>query len=772
MDNVKDLPPFFTLPEVIRFLAVAFDTKNKNKPLDASCRRVDTNYRQIEPWISELFEKPLKKQIGHEYSKLYSIFISDLLRDYFKYVANTELDGLSRKQSTSLLLDNYFGIQLTHFSHVIYTEIGGPSPDKLLDETKYSFEVLLEWLNQKYLWFNGFIGTLKKEDKDKINNWSAGREVASRSSIMALFHRPLKSNIEYGTSADWQKVRALLLMARVLDFFRRSGLGKRLVQIGEYALYCPPEKIDFTIIANKLRSKKQNKQKKYISLLFNTLDHVRQLTKTQEDYLKIAQSINEVEGFRSSCDSSGKFDVWRYWIKGRHLVSLGENKKANVQYIKAFQEAMYKVGEFQSKLIEEALSVAAVQGKSGDQHFLKQLKSMGILLGVSLSNSLADRNSTSYSAKDIIDEYEIACLRHHFLKLFPDACLGIEKGGVNETHFGALWFSSKDVNRKPNLKRPDERITLKGDNGRIKKIPQLAYFAMFNKNDEVSALIKAGADVNTLSNDGESALLFALNSMDKTAFPKPAMNTELLDMMLTKDHETEVINKLTLKLKLLPLICAVKTGKLSIVKQILEQGAVVDTRGETDGQTALNICLKLLMQEINPEFCKRETFKHQDSEACIESMKRHCAGLLGSSNAEVRYNLQQQMLLPKYREIQKMTFDYHTQNWGRRYDISELRSIATLLLDSGASPNIEFSAPVDGYTPLMLAAENDEYTLFKYMIEKGGDPLKAYYIEQKQMSVNCFDISVAFNSPQVIGILKEKYGTGKGLWPEGISFLS
>jgi hypothetical protein len=80
MDNVKDLPPFFTLPEVIRFLAVAFDTKNKNKPLDASCRRVETNYRQIEPWISELFEEPLKKQIGHEYSNIYSFFINETAR--------------------------------------------------------------------------------------------------------------------------------------------------------------------------------------------------------------------------------------------------------------------------------------------------------------------------------------------------------------------------------------------------------------------------------------------------------------------------------------------------------------------------------------------------------------------------------------------------------------------------------------------------------------------------------------------------------------------
>jgi ankyrin repeat protein len=525
-------------------------------------------------------------------------------------------------------------------------------------------------------------------------------------------------------------------------------------------------------IAEKLRSKEQKQQKEYLSILFNTLDVARQHNKSQEDYLAIVSCLNDIDNLKNYSDPNGKLDIWYYWVKGRYLVSIGENKKANAQYKKAFHEAIYRVGKFQKALIEEALSVAAVQGKNGDQGFLKQVKSMGIILGVSLPNASADRGYTSYSAKDIVDEYEVACLRHQFVKLFPDACSAMKGGEINESRFGALWFSSKELNRKPNLNRLDENVTLKGSNGRIKKLPQLAYFAMFNKNDEVAALLQAGADVNKLSNDGESALLFALNSMDKTDFPQPAMNEALLDMMLMQEHEAKVINKTTLKLKLLPLICAVKSGKLSIVKRLLEQGAIVDARGETDGQTALNVCLKLIMQEVDPEFCKRETFKHQYSEASIESLKRHCAGLLGSSNSEVRNNLQQQMLIPIYRDIQKKIFEYHTQNWGSRYDVTELRKIAILLLDFGADPNIEYSAPVNGYTPLMLAAENDELMLFKHMVDKGGDPKKTYYCKQAKVLASCFGIASAFKSGKVIGFLKEKYGTNNDLWPSGISFLS
>jgi ankyrin repeat protein len=770
MDNVKTLPPFFTLPEVLRFIAVAFDTKNKNKSLDDACRRVDTNYRQIEPWMTALFKQPLIKQLGQEYVEIQISFLSNLAHDYINYVGGIALDGLSRRQSTLLLIDNYFGIRLADFMLHIKKEVGGPSPDKLLDETKYSVAVLIGWLNQEYPWFSDFLTSLKKEDKDKIHNWVSGKEVPSRFSIMALFTAPLRDKESFGSSSDWQKIKALMLIARALDFFRKFSLGNRLIQVAEYSLFCPQEDIRLPLISDKLRSKVQGHYNPLLSLLFSTLDHVRKPNKNQDDYLKIVKSINEIENLKVYYDSSGKFDAWYHWIKGRYLVSIGENKKANTHYIKAFIEAIYRLGKFQAQLIEEAMSVAAVQGKNGHQGSLKQLKSMGILLGISLPNALVDKSATAYSANDIIDDFEVACLRHHFVKLFPDACLSMEKGGIDNSQFGPLWFSEKELNRKPNFNRPNENIKLKGTDGRIKKIPQLAFFAMYNKNNDVAALIKAGADVNKLSNDGESALLFAINSMDKTAFPQPAMNKALLDMLLQQDHSIEVLNRVTLKLNLLPLICAVKTGKISIVKHLLEQGASVDARGETDGQTALNVCLKILMQEIDPEFCKREMFKHQYSEASIESIKRHCAGLMGSSNAEVRYNLNQQMLTPIYRKIQKQIFDYHTQNWGSRYDIAELREIAILLLDSGADPNISFTAPVDGYTPLMLAAENNDGILFKYMIEKGGEPLKPYYNIERKMSVNCFDIAIGFESTKVIGFLKENYGTGNHLWPSGIVF--
>jgi len=749
MDNTKLSSPFVTVPEIFRFVASIFDTKNRDKTLDDACRRIDTNYRQIDLWILEIFEKPLKKHIGQENFDIQIAFFKSMIRGYLNYVGNVPLDGLDRRRASLSLINNFFGDWLADFVRHIHVKIGGPQPYALLDESRSSFDVLLEWLNSEYNWFDEFLKSHAKEEKDKLHNWRRGEELAFKSSVVSFFN-----STKLGTLSDWQKIRTLALTARAIDALKRKDFGKRLVEVAEYRFYSPSDSNNLFDDANAWRKKICYRNRFFLEPVWAVLDQVHKKNKSEKDYIEIKKAIAVIEELKNSSNHNGEFNFWFYWAKGRHLISIGEFKKANALYKKAYPEILYKAGADQNSFIVEALSVAAVQGKTGDQSFLKTLKSMAVLLDISLPNMLASKNDTRFSAKDILDEYEVVCLKQRFVELFPDACLYTNKNAVTNPKFGFLSASINEENRKPNLNRVDENISIKASNGRTKKIPQLAFFAMFNKTHEVSSLLQAGADINKLSNDGESTLLFALTSHDKTAFPQPQMNDELLELVLRQHHSAKVINQTTLKLKLLPLICAVKTGKLSVVKYLLENGAEVDARGETDGQTALNVCIKLLMQEIDPEFCKRETLKQQNSEASIESLKRHCAGLFGATNEQVRRNLNNQMIDPINRKIQDLLFDLYTQNWGTRYDIDELRNIALLLLEHGADPNIEFTAPIDGYTPLMLVVENNDRVLFERMIEKGGDPDKSYYDKNRREQINCFDIARAFNSGEILHVLK------------------
>lgn len=349
-----------------------------------------------------------------------------------------------------------------------------------------------------------------------------------------------------------------------------------------------------------------------------------------------------------------------------------------------------------------------------------------------------------------MDEYEIACLRKEFSNIFPPhSYFSIPKTPIKETRVGGFPTIDNPSNFKLNISRPDAQFKITGSDGRLKKMPQIVYFSMWNKNDEVEALLKAGADVNKLSSDGESALLFALNSLDKTEIIKPAMNIKLLRIILNHEQSTETLNKTTLKIKLLPLISAVKTGDITIVKTLLEMGAEPNTRGETDGQTALNVCLKLIGRETNPDFSKEQTLLHQFSDASIESAKRYAGGMLGNTNEQVKKTLIKYAKNPSFNNFSQQFFNDVASSWGNQFNLEELRKIAKLLLDFGADPNIEFTAPVKGYTPLMLVAESDELELFKYMLKKAGNPNKTYYCQNTNMHVDCLRISEYFKANDV-----------------------
>jgi len=85
--------------------------------------------------------------------------------------------------------------------------------------------------------------------------------------------------------------------------------------------------------------------------------------------------------------------------------------------------------------------------------------------------------------------------------------------------------------------------------------------------------------------------------------------------------------------------------------------------------------------------------------------------------------------------------------------IDNLRIIARILLDHGADPNAEHSSSINGYTPLMLAAELDERSLFELMLIKTGGPLKPYIHPDTGEEINCWNIAEYFRANNVMDVL-------------------
>ncbi|QUN04794.1 hypothetical protein KDN34_11090 [Shewanella yunxiaonensis] len=88
-------------------------------------------------------------------------------------------------------------------------------------------------------------------------------------------------------------------------------------------------------------------------------------------------------------------------------------------------------------------------------------------------------------------------------------------------------------------------------------------------------------------------------------------------------------------------------------------------------------------------------------------------------------------------------------------NIIELRKIARTLIKAGADVNAEHKSPINGYTPLMLAAENDEKELFESMLIAGGDLRKTYKNTENGNDVSLFEIATYFKSQGVLRVLRD-----------------
>jgi hypothetical protein len=574
MDNIKTLPPYFTIPEILRFISRALDTKNTNKTLDEACRHIDTNYRLINNLIDDLIEKPITKSSGAKAGKLLSAFTNRIIVKYMEVVREVSLDGISRDLSMSFLAKNYFCHALADLLDIISKQIGGPNPTCLLENDRQSTDVLFVWFSSHFTWFNEYIKNCPKDEKNKINNWKKGKELPSATSILTMNTWAInKSSIQqdYGTNDEWQIIRLLLLTCRSVDFIKNFDIGKDCISKTKQSLLIPHEQFQIGKQAHQLQIEHNKKYHDYVGILFQTWSLLRKdQAKTKQSQESVLANLALAKKHRTKIDPDGKFDYWQHWLNARYAIFINDAKAANKYYKKAFNEALYRVGPAQKELLNEALATAAIQGKNGDQAFLKKLKSMAVLLGISLPNALSKGESSRYSSTEIMDDYEIACLRKEFSNIFPPFCYFTPPAApIKESRAGGVPIIEKPSDFKLNIDRPNSNFKITGNYGRIKKMPQIVYFSMWNKNNEVRSLLKAGADVNRLSSDGESALLFALNSLDRTQDPKPAMNIKLLNMILEKNHSIETLNRATLKIKLLPLISAVKTGDYKIVKALL-----------------------------------------------------------------------------------------------------------------------------------------------------------------------------------------------------------
>lgn len=743
-----NLSPFPTVIEIIRVLAGAFDSKASNKPLDALACEVDADYRKVRQLCQNVLLDPVRKYVSPDFEQLLQRCLNTLLQDYTEVVSRVSLDGIRRSQSLPLLVDHFFAPRIARALKSIHISAGGPEPCLLVAYDAQALKAILDWIATHETKWADFREGCGKEDRDRLLAWGKGTDIPRLQSINLLSSR---LDSPYSPEINWPRVKTLLLLGRSIDWCRKLPLGKRLLASTLSALFTPVQPSAFEMKAREIQLINQSRLQPIWPFAEYLAFHLHgPATRPRQNKNELFHAAREAKKILKQIDRHNSTGYWFDWHEGYIHAHSHDLKNAVTCYKNAFKGALYRSGANQKKIIEEALVLAASLEKP-DVVFLKRLKSMAIMLGYDIPSVSEHDVDDRYKSSNIIEDWEIDMWRADFHKRFPlEGCFPGTIQHQTPSRSGPLLENFDDI--KPDYRAPNRRIKV----GRTwkKTYPQLVWFSEHCKTEVVRELLNRGADVNCFSDAGDSPILMALEELNVTALPYRSLDDSIFWLLAQHKHKPETINKSTLKKKLLPIISAVESGRPDIVSKVIEMGADPNGRGSTDNQTPLYVCLNLISAAKSPEKFHLNMFNAPMTDAALDSIRRHTAGIAGFTLEDQRRFLEGLKSDPKYMRLRTAAVQTLVERTKTSLHVDKLRNIALQLIEAGADPNARHTNPILNYTPLMLAAELDEAEIFRFMLDHGGDPRLYYEDSRTGARVDCCLIADGFQANRVQGVLR------------------
>mgnify|MGYP000312208714 CR=1 FL=1 len=735
MRNNKDFP-YPTYIEIVRTLARAFDIKNRNKALDDKAFDRNIDPRLTRSIIDNSIQKPLSKVIGKEFSSSISNKIRELEIEYIESVSKISADGLDRSILAPFVICILFNQLLLHIVKLSNENNQG---DILLAAIRSESRSVLDYIFETEKDWKNFTESLDKDYKSMIYSWR-NRELPSAQQISIINSKHSSGKT---LNIDWNKIKLALLADRAFRYIDTNIASPSEIRIRDPKSQIHNITIKKIIHQESLRSQITNLEIGHkVNFIFSVLEKTNKTNTDKEN------SYNYLLTIRKNLLTIPTGHTRNYlidYIEARWLILAGKLEEANNMYKKSFNDCLYRSGLTQKQIIQEALIVAASQ-KSPDKVFLKNLKWAAVYFGYDIP-SVTSVKSSNDSSKTI-EDWEIEMWRANFWKtfsadtFFPDINLSLEKLRIGP------WVISEPNKIRLDLASPN-RTKKVGETWK-KRIPQLVLFTLLGRFDDVSALIKSKATVNCKSDSDETPILMALEHLNVTDVQPRSLDKRYFDLIARTPHSDEIINKRSQKLRLLPIISAVQSGIPEVVKTVLKLGADPNTRGLTDEQTPLNVCLKLIGQLKYPERSMYAQLNIPPNDFLLDSIRRNTAGVFGHS-------LDDQFLAirtSKTDAYAKELLISRQKRIAKHLHAVDLREIARLLIEHGADVNAEHSSPLEGYTPLMLAAENDERELFELMLSHHGLPQKTYFSPLVRTTLDCWSIAKLFNSTSTLDLLE------------------
>ena len=745
-------PPYPTIGELCQLLSGAFDTKSADPSSRKNLNRLavegDFDWTLRPRIVKDLITRPLRK-FDKDLASAVEGFVSSVLDQYIEYVGRVSLDAMSREEATPKLIETFGAAHVAMCLIVLRDKFGGPDLNDLLKQNEKPIDVVFDWADKALeIDVAGIAFSEDKQKRDEIGRWRRAVPIPKRdsngrrskgdpipdffASIIPLVRRLREKLPERKDTVSlfgkWLVIaRALTWLAREMPDAEYESLFDLVRK--EIASNIPRD-------IGAILSRENNKAGERLSdlrqcgLTLMTSHLMPTEPKKQGDQ---ASARHEIDRFMTLADEFAPDGRTRYfldWCEGRWHVLSGNETDAIRFYEKAADGALYRAGENQKMLIEEALALAAHLRK---KPLLKRLKHRALVMGFFAAS---DREKT-----DVVAGWEVEQMAQAFGKLFPlEGRFPEASSSRRQKELTSSFIDLTATDRiKPDLANPDRVISIPVLKGGKLRYPQLVWFASQGRANEVKCLLEAGVDVNKLERHGGSALLCALQ------FAESRGQHEALNLLLEKPHKREVLDRLTDKKALTPLYLAVQLGDPSVVARLLQMGATADLAAGYPLQTPLYNCISKF-KTLPHELAKRQILDRlaASTKEDRESKRRYLGGGAGVMGERISMP---DFANPRHAAILSEVLSFSIEN-----DASKPKEnfveIAKLLLAHEADPNRRHTRPGPGRTPLMLAAEFDAVEVFRLMTEAGGDSFR-----KDDQGNDSHAIARSFGSKEVLGYL-------------------
>ncbi|MEZ9236644.1 hypothetical protein [Shewanella sp. 10N.286.52.A9] len=710
--------PFMTPVEIVRIIASAIGIKASNKQLDTFAFKYDQPYTLASSLFKESISVPLSKFINKDFSKKLEAKFESMMRDYIELVNSTPMDGITRVETEGILTRWILDTVAVEFNLFMGKVIEGPNYLMRGNLHPNGITQAFDWLSSNVEWWDSFLKFIPKEKRHRFKLWESNDELPKLSNITNIPDYLPNSEVE---GHEWEKIKVVILAARFIDILQRNYVDiypEKLVNVAVLSLNQVEQYIWHLKSNNQVWLKPLGKQGLEIDYIFYKKGENKELSNAaRKQCSKTLIDELEVSTFKHSKFNMG---YWLNWYRARWYALNGELKEANSHFKTTFEQALFFAGPSMPEIIKEALSIASSLKPTPDKAFIKRLKNSAILFGIDIPLHKEDKSQLEANRFDsVVEDWELKLYAATFQKHFPSTLQFNVSSSTEAKRIGPL-LGTFEQNLKPNSRSPNKRIEI-GESWE-KQMPQIVYFSMMNQVDTVSQLIDKGVNINALSDSNESALLFSILQMDVLDHGS-SMNDSLFKLVTSVKHHNDVVNTKTSKKKLLPLVCAVDTGRPEVVARVIEIGANVNFRGNTDNQSALFAALCKISMIKRPDFFKNLMKTHPLNNELLDTIRRHSNGLMGTTLDEVKRNYEKQLQDPNFQKITGMGQNLMVDRVKEFMTLDGMRNIAQLLINAGSDANAGHKTRINGFTPLMLAAELDEVELFEAMVQKNGDPL-------------------------------------------------